>query len=74
MVRGDDNASATLEPLLSIAEARGLLGISEAGIYRLIGRGDLALVEVGGRRLIEPAELRRFVAARLVRRRTRWSQ
>lgn len=57
-----------MEPLLSIADARRVLGISEAGIYRLIGRGEIGLIEVGGRRLVEPEELRRFVAERRVRR------
>jgi excisionase family DNA binding protein len=38
-----------------------LLGISKPSFYRLIDRAELPVVEVGGRRLVEPAELRRFV-------------
>lgn len=60
-----DNAGMTLEPLLSVEEARSILGISEAGIYRLFRRGELPVVEVGiGRRLIEPQALREYIAAR----------
>jgi excisionase family DNA binding protein len=53
----------TLEPLLSIDEAAGLLGISPRGLYRLIGRSDLMTVKVGNCTRIEPRELRRFIAA-----------
>jgi len=52
-----------LERLLSFREAMALLGISKPSLYRLIDRAELPVVEVGGRRLVEPAELRRFVAA-----------
>jgi hypothetical protein len=30
---------------------RHLVGISEAGVYRLVGRGELPVVKVGGRTL-----------------------
>jgi hypothetical protein len=49
--------------LLSVVEARSILGISEAGIYRLFARGELEVVEIAGRRLVEPDTLR-FIAAR----------
>ena len=63
--KADDSAGAALlEPLLSIREAHERLGISEAGFYRLIRRGDIAIVEIGGRRLVEPEALREFIAAR----------
>lgn len=57
-----------MDPLLSVAEARRILGISEAGVYRLFRLGELEVVEIAGRRLIEPNTLRAFIAAR---RRTR---
>lgn len=53
-----------LEPLLSVAEAADTLGISRAGLWRLVYAGEIEVVAVGGRRLIEPDELRRFIAAR----------
>jgi hypothetical protein len=59
-----------LEPLLSLSTARQLLGISQASLYRLLARGELEVVEVAGRRLIEPATLRTFISER---RRTRSS-
>jgi excisionase family DNA binding protein len=54
----------TLEPLLSIEEAAGLLAISPRGVYRLIRRSDLVTVKVGNCTRIEPQELRRFIAER----------
>jgi excisionase family DNA binding protein len=62
----DRQSLAGLEPLLSVAEARAVLRISESGVYRLLRRGELAAVKVGGRTLIEPAAIRRFIAARRV--------
>jgi excisionase family DNA binding protein len=59
--------SETLEPLLSIDEAAGLLGISPRGLYRLLGRSDLVAVKVGNCTRIEPRELRRFIEARRIR-------
>jgi excisionase family DNA binding protein len=55
---------AALEPLLSIEAASELLGISQSGIYRLLRGGELPCVKVGGRTLIEPGEIREFIAAR----------
>src|SRR4051812_47738401 len=51
-----------LEPLLSIEEVADVLRISESGVYRLIRRGGLCCVKVGGRTLVEPLELRGFIA------------
>ena len=59
-----DTQAWRLEPLLSVREARQILGVSGPTIYRLMGDGQLPSVLVGGRRLIEPAELRRFIEAR----------
>lgn len=56
--------AGTLEPLLSIDEAAGVLAISPRGLYRLIGRRDLVAVKVGNCTRIEPQELRRFIAER----------
>jgi excisionase family DNA binding protein len=52
-----------LEPLMSIDEVAGVLRISERGVYRLISRSELVALKVGQRTLIEPAELRAFIAS-----------
>lgn len=53
-----------LESLMSISEVAEVLRISERGVYRLMSGGRLPSVKVGGRTLIEPAEVRRFIASR----------
>lgn len=53
--------SPDTERLLSLAEVRGILGVSEATISRLLARGELTAVRIGRRTLVEPAEVRRFV-------------
>lgn len=63
MTGNDASPSAsTLEPLLRIDEVAEVLRISERGVYRLMGRGELACLKVGGRTLLEPGEVRRFIA------------
>lgn len=52
-----------LEPLMSVKQVAGYLGISESGIYRLCRAGDLVGVKVGGRTLFEPREVRQFIEA-----------
>lgn len=54
----------TLEPLMSIDEVAEVLAISARGVYRLMGRGDLVAVKVGGCTRVEPEELRRYIAGR----------
>jgi excisionase family DNA binding protein len=68
MAEHDGATVVALEPLLSRAEAARVLGISEDGVKRLIRRGELPVVEIGGRRLHEPEQLRDFIAARRRRR------
>jgi excisionase family DNA binding protein len=53
----------TLEPLLSVEAVSELLGISESGVYRLLRRGELISVKVGGRTLFEPQAVREFIVA-----------
>ncbi len=55
-----------LEPLVSIAAACRVIGISDGTLYRLLREGELSPIRLAGRTLFEPAELRRFVAARRV--------
>lgn len=65
MTGTDGNPAPTppLEPLLSVDEVVELLRISESGVYRLIRKGALATVKVGGRTLFEPAAIRGFITA-----------
>lgn len=54
--------ASALEPLMRIDEVAEVLRISERGVYRLMGRGEIACLKVGGRTLLEPDEVRRFIA------------
>jgi excisionase family DNA binding protein len=53
-----------LEPLLSYREAARVLGLSLNGLKRLAYRGELPTVHLGGRRLIDPNDLRVLIEAR----------
>lgn len=57
-----------IEPLLSTDEARQVLGVSRPTFSRMLKRGDLPVVKVGRRTLIDPDDLRRYIAARKRRR------
>src|SRR5439155_7360026 len=59
----DGRDETRLEPLLSIEDVAGVLRISERGVYRLLGRGELTSVKVGNRTLIEPEDVRQFIAS-----------
>jgi len=52
--------------MLSIPVAYRALGISQASLYRLFDRGELPVVHVGGRRMVDPADLREYIAANKV--------
>ena len=52
-----------LRELRHVDEVAELLGISESGVYRLIRKGALTSVKVGGRTLFEPAAIREFISA-----------
>ena len=47
----------------SVAETAELLGLSEATIYRLIGRGTIASVLIGGSRRIPASALQKVLTA-----------
>lgn len=49
---------------LTIDEARQALHIGVSTLWRLIAKGDVAVVRIAGRTFIERDELRRLVAAR----------
>jgi excisionase family DNA binding protein len=48
------------DDLISIAEAARVRGVTHGAIRDLIGRGRLAVVEIGGRRFVSRAEVRAF--------------
>ncbi len=51
-------------PLLSVGEAGEALGVSISTVWRMIRRGDLTSVRLGGRRLIPEKALEARVKAR----------
>jgi excisionase family DNA binding protein len=53
-----------LEPLMSIEEVAEMLGISQRGVYRLMSRGELPTVKIGGLTRIEPRQLKIYIAKR----------
>ena len=48
---------------MSIKEAAQRLAISEGLLWKLIKRGDVAVIRLGGRTLIATHELRRLIGA-----------
>lgn len=53
------------EALLNVQEACAALGISRPTLFRLIGRGELAVVKLGDRTLFRPADLDALVVQSL---------
>jgi excisionase family DNA binding protein len=49
---------------MSLEEVGRVLRISERGVYRLLASGELPSVKVGQRTLVEPEQLRQFIATR----------
>lgn len=47
----------------SITDTAQMLSLSRAQIYRLFEKGQLAYLKIGKRRLVESAEIERFLAA-----------
>jgi excisionase family DNA binding protein len=56
-------ASVNPAALLTQDEARELLRIGRTTFYWLVKRGELDVVEIAGRRMVEPATLEAFIAA-----------
>ena len=59
-----DGLAESFEPLMSVEGVARVLGISQRGVYRLIGRRELVAVKVGSCTRIEPQELRNYIADR----------
>ncbi len=49
---------------MSIEDVAEFLRISPRGVYRLIGRGELVPVKIGGCTRIEPQQLKTYIAER----------
>ncbi len=48
-------------PLLSVREAAQLMGVSRGTAYRLMDRGELSAVRVGGQLRVDRDELREYI-------------
>ncbi len=66
-------ATPTKEPrprlLLTVDEAARMLSLSRPFLYRLMQRGEIASIKLGGSRRIELAELQAFVARQVAAQR-----
>lgn len=49
--------------LLTVSEAAECLGIGRTNVYALIKKGELPLVKIGGRSLVDPADIAALIAA-----------
>lgn len=49
----------------TVDDAAQCIGISRAGLYRLIGTKQLRTIKIGYRTLIAECELQRFIAERM---------
>ncbi len=59
---------SVIEPLLSLPTAWKILGVSRPTFDRIVATGELPIVQVSkGRRLVDPADLRDFIARRKLR-------
>lgn len=53
--------SPETEPLLSVGEAAGYLGISRTATYRAVKAGDIPSLKLNGRLYVPTAKLRQLV-------------
>lgn len=51
--------------LLTVPEAAAALSMSRASLYRLLGRGEIRVIKIGGMTRISAAALEAFVSDRL---------
>jgi excisionase family DNA binding protein len=52
---------STVERLLAIDEAAAILGIARSTLYGLIGRGEVATLKIGRRRLIPTGSIEHLI-------------
>jgi len=50
--------------LVGVDAFASMIGISAVGAYRMLHRGEIPVVRIGGRTLIAVAEIDKFIAAR----------
>ena len=50
--------------LFTIEEVGGMLSVSRSTVYRLINRGDILVIDVGGCKRITQTSLKKFVKDR----------
>lgn len=60
----NENGHGVILPLLTLEETEQILKVSRGTIYRLMRSGELPVVRIGGRTLVERPVLRDFIAAR----------
>jgi excisionase family DNA binding protein len=53
-----------VEALLSLAQVRAAVGVSQSTLTRIIASGELPVISIGRRLLVDPADLRAFLAGR----------
>jgi excisionase family DNA binding protein len=58
------NGQVVTQPaaLLTLDEARNILRVARSTLYEIIGSGELEIVEIRGRRLVEPRTLTAYIA------------
>jgi excisionase family DNA binding protein len=66
--RSSDPEPVVIVSLLTIPETATALRVSERTVKRLVARGDLSVVEVGGRRLVEDVEVAAYISRNRKRR------
>jgi excisionase family DNA binding protein len=49
----------------TVGEAAERLGLSRSGLYKLIGKGEIVTVKLGGSRRITPEAIRDFLASKV---------
>ena len=54
-------ASILPSKLLSVTEAADFLGSSRQNLYKMMRRGELAWLQVGGRRRFDPRDLEKYI-------------
>jgi predicted DNA-binding transcriptional regulator AlpA len=54
------------EPLITLPQAREILTVSRASLFRMIACGEFPVIRIGGRTMIEACVLREYIAAHRV--------
>ena len=62
--RNTQNVSEHLGKLMNVEQAALSLGLSRAGLYRLVTAGEIRFVRLGRRVLIDPADLDALIVRR----------